>query len=126
MVDSILELREGYVAGLRTFRAEEGFFEGHFPGHPVVPAVLLVEGLAQTLAYYALLQQSAPRAFLVGIDRARFRAVVGPGVEVTYEVDVGEERFGVLTGRGRARVGSLKVAEATLKGFAGALGRPLG
>lgn len=126
MVDCVLELREGYVAGLRTFRADEAFFAGHFPGHPVVPGVLLVEGLAQTMAYYALVHQSAPRVFLVGIDRARFRAVVYPGTEVTFEVDVGEQRLGMLTGHGRVRVGSRKVAEADLRGFAGVPGRSLG
>ena len=54
LVDSITELREGFVVGVRTFRSEEPFFAGHFPGHPVVPGVLLLEGLAQTMAYHAL------------------------------------------------------------------------
>jgi len=119
MVDSVLELREGYVASTRLFREDEPFFAGHFPGHPVVPAVLLVEGLAQTMAYYALFQRSAPQVLLVGIDRARFRSAVEPGMRVTFEVEIGLERFGILTGHGRVRLGSHRVADATLKGFAG-------
>jgi len=119
MVDSVFEVREGYVAGSRLFREDEPFFASHFPGHPVVPAVLLVEGLAQTMAYYALFERSAPQVFLVGIDRARFRSAVEPGMRVTFEVKIGEERFGILTGHGRVRLGSHRVAEATLKGFAG-------
>jgi 3-hydroxyacyl-[acyl-carrier-protein] dehydratase len=126
LVDSVTELREGYVAAVRTFHPEEPFFAGHFPGHPVVPGVLLVEGLAQTMAYYALFQRLAAPVFLVGIDRARFRSVVGPGTQVTYEVEMGEQRFGILTGRGRVRVGNHKVAEATLKGFAGEPAKVLG
>jgi 3-hydroxyacyl-[acyl-carrier-protein] dehydratase len=126
MVDSVVELREGYVASTRTFRTAEPFFAGHFPGHPVVPGVLLVEGLAQTMAYYALFQQSAPQVFLVGIDRARFRSVVEAGMKVTFEVEVGEQRFGILTGQGRVRVGSRKVADAILKGFAGDTTKALG
>jgi 3-hydroxyacyl-[acyl-carrier-protein] dehydratase len=126
MVDRVVELREGHLTSLRTFRADEPFFSGHFPGHPVVPGVLLVEGLAQTMAYYALFHQSAPRVLLVGMDRVRFRSVVETGMEVTFEVEVGEQRFGLLAGRGRVRVGTRKVAEATLKGFAGKPGRALG
>jgi 3-hydroxymyristoyl/3-hydroxydecanoyl-(acyl carrier protein) dehydratase len=119
LVDSVTELRDGYVAAVRTFHPDEPFFAGHFPGQPVVPGVLLIEGLAQTMAYYALFQKSASRVFLVGIDRARFHSIVGPATQVTFEVEMGEQRFGILTGRGRVRVGNRKVAEATLKGFAG-------
>jgi 3-hydroxyacyl-[acyl-carrier-protein] dehydratase len=126
LVDTVTELREGYVAAIRTFHPEEPFFAGHFPGHPVVPGGLLLEGLAQTMAYYALLQQSASRVFLVGIDRARFRSVVGPATQVRFEVEIGEQRFGMLTGRGRVRVGTRSVAEATLKGFAGGPAKALG
>lgn len=117
MVSRIFELRDGYVAGLRTFRPDEPFFAGHFPGHPVVPGVLLIEGLAQTMAYYALVQESAPEVFLVGVDRARFRVRVEPGAEVIFEVKTGEQRFGLLTGHGRVSVSGRTVAEATLRGF---------
>jgi 3-hydroxyacyl-[acyl-carrier-protein] dehydratase len=126
MVDRVVELREGHVTGVRTFRPDEPFLAGHFPGNPVVPGVLLLEGLAQTMAYYALVDQTVRRLFLVGFDRVRFRSVVEPGTEVTFEVDVGEERFGMLTGQGRVRVGDRKVADATLQGFAGDPGKALG
>jgi len=126
MVESVFELREGYVAGLRTFRRDEPFFAGHFPGHPIVPGVLLLEGLAQTMAYYALFHQPAQRVFLVGVDRARFRAIVEPGTEVTFEVQMGEQRFGMLTGHGQVRAAGRMVAEATIKGFAGVPGRTFG
>jgi 3-hydroxyacyl-[acyl-carrier-protein] dehydratase len=126
MVERIFELREGYVAGVRTFREDEPFFAGHFPGHPIVPGVLLLEGLAQTMAYYALVHQSAPDVLLLGVERARFRAIVEPGTEVTFEVEMGEQRFGLNIGRGWVRVGGHTVAEATLKGFAGVRGQGLG
>jgi 3-hydroxyacyl-[acyl-carrier-protein] dehydratase len=124
-VDKILELTETKVIGVRTFREDEPYFSGHFPDHPVVPGVLLLEGLAQTMAYYALYHRKAPKVFLVGIDRARFRSIVEPGKEVTFEVSVGEERFGTLSGKGKVRAGTQRIAEAQLMGYAGDAGAML-
>lgn len=123
-VDRVVELEGTRIVGERTFRPEEPFFAGHFPGRPIVPGVLLVEGLAQTLAYFALRHRPAARVFLVGIDKARFRSVVEPGQLVRLEVQVGEERFGMLTARGVARAGGAKVADATLIGYSGDEARP--
>ncbi len=125
-IDRVLQLTEGSVVAARTFREDELFFAGHFPGQPIVPGVLLVEGLAQAMAYYALVNRPALRIYLVGIDRARFRSAVRPGSEVTFEVRMGEERFGILTGEGQARVGERRVADATLKGYSGDSSHPLG
>lgn len=119
LIERVVELNDRRVVAVRTFRADEPFFAGHFPGQPVVPGVYLVEGIAQTMAYYALLHRKAPRVFLVGIDRARFRSIVEPGVEVRFEVDVGDERFGMLTGRGKAMCAGKKVADASVTGYAG-------
>jgi 3-hydroxyacyl-[acyl-carrier-protein] dehydratase len=124
-VDRIVELTDTKVVGVRTFPPDEPYFKGHFPEHPVVPGVLLLEGLAQTMAYYALFHRKAPRVFLVGIDRARFRSIVEPGKEVTYEVTVGEERFGTLNGKGKVRAGETRIAEAELMGYAGDPGKML-
>lgn len=121
-IDRVVEVAERRIVAVRTFRAEEPFFAGHFPGQPVVPGVLLVEGLAQTLAYFALLQRASSKVFLVGIDRARFRSVVEPGEEVTFEVRVGEERFGMLSGEGKVRVGERRIADASLSGYSGGPG----
>jgi 3-hydroxymyristoyl/3-hydroxydecanoyl-(acyl carrier protein) dehydratase len=125
MVDSVVELREGYLASVRLFRKGEPFFGGHFPDHPLVPGVLLIEGLAQTMAYYALFHDSVRRVFLVGIEHARFHSPVEPETEVTYQVELAEDRFGILTGHGRVTVGDRRVATATLKGFAGNPGAAL-
>ena len=125
-VDRIIELTPTKVVGVRTFRADEDFFRGHFPGQPIVPGVLLIEGLAQTMGYYALHHRKASRVFLVGIDRARFRGMVEPGVEVTYTVDVGEERFGTLEGKGRVTAGTRRLADADVRGYAGEPGGIIG
>ena len=78
------------------------------------------------MAYYALVHQAAPQVLLLGVERARFRAIVEPGTEVTFEMEMGEQRFGMSIGRGWVRVDGRTVAEATLKGFAGVPGQGLG
>lgn len=125
-VDRIIEMTQTRVVGVRTFNADEHFFKGHFPDRPVVPGVLLLEGLAQTMAYFALTQRPAQRVFLVGIDKARFRGMVEPGTEVRYEVEVGDERFGTLNGKGRVRAGQRRIADADLMGYAGEAGGMIG
>lgn len=124
-VDRVLELSEKRIVAERTFRADESYFQGHFPDRPIVPGVLLLEGLAQTMAYLALSAKSAQRVFLVGIDHARFRGFVEPGTTVTYEVETGEERFSTLSGKGRVRAGKRRIADAELLGYAGSEGGPL-
>ena len=124
-IDRVVEMADRKIVAVRTFREDEPFFKGHFPDHPVVPGVLLIEALAQTMAYFALSHAPKGRVFLVGIDRARFRSIVSPGVELTLEVTIGEERLGVLAGKGKVLAGSTRVADASLMGYAGPEGGPL-
>jgi len=122
-VDRIVELSPKRVVGVRTFRPDEPFFQGHFPNKPIVPGVLLIEGLAQTMAYYALSAKKAEAVFLVGIDTARFRGVVEPNVEVRFEIDIPEEeRFGTLIGKGKVVANGKRVADADVRGYAGKAG----
>jgi 3-hydroxyacyl-[acyl-carrier-protein] dehydratase len=124
-VDRVLELTEKKIIAERTFRADESYFAGHFPDKPIVPGVLLLEGLAQTMAYLSLSIRKADRIFLIGIDKARFRGFVEPGTTVTYQVETGEERFSTLNGRGWVRDGKRRIADAELIGYAGSEGGPL-
>jgi 3-hydroxyacyl-[acyl-carrier-protein] dehydratase len=117
-IDRVVELSEDRVVAVRTFQVDEPFFLGHFPDRPVVPAVVLIEGLAQAMAYHSLLHRPSREIFLVGIDRARFRSPIGFGIEVTFEVRVGEQRFGLMKGRGEVRTITQHVASATLLGYA--------
>lgn len=118
-VDRVLRLEPALIVAERTFTPEEPFFRGHFPDRPIVPGVILLEGLAQTMAYASLARRPAEQVFLVGVERARFRGVVEPGATVTFEVDLtGEERFGMHTHRGKVSVLGRRVADATLTGYA--------
>ncbi len=106
-VDRILELEAGTRAlGEKLVTVNEPFFQGHFPEVPIMPAVLIIEALAQVGAV-ALLSMPAYQGKLVyfaGIDKARFRRPVYPGDVLRLEVSLEKIRRGIGKGRGRATV----------------------
>jgi 3-hydroxyacyl-[acyl-carrier-protein] dehydratase len=103
LVDRILEedRERGYIRGQKGVTAGEWFFQGHFPEMPVMPGVLQVEALAQTLGIYVgRLEQFAGQVGLfAGIDECKFRRVVQPGDVLTLEVTV--EKLGRRMGKAR-------------------------
>ncbi len=116
-IDEVLACDAQSARALRTFRPDEDFFRGHFPGRPIVPGVILLESMAQTFAYMALAAAPGVKGvFLTGIDRARFRKPVLPGECVEITVRLEGSRMGLMLGRAEARVGNVKVADARLSG----------
>lgn len=107
LVDRILEMEEGTRAvGQKLVTINEPFFQGHFPGHPVMPGVLIIEALAQTGAV-AFMSQPAYRGKLAlfgGVDKVRFRRQVVPGDLLRLEVTIDKVKRGVGKGSGRATV----------------------
>jgi len=118
LVDRILELEPGRrVVGLKNVTINEPFFQGHFPGHPIMPGVLIVEALAQAGGVLLLTGVDDPRGKLVyfsGIDGARFRRPVLPGDVLTLECQLTKLKGAICKMRATARVGDEKVAEADL------------
>ncbi|HEV7764934.1 MAG TPA: 3-hydroxyacyl-ACP dehydratase FabZ [Thermoanaerobaculia bacterium] len=118
LVDRILEIEEGKrIVGLKNVSANEQFFQGHFPGAPVMPGVLIVEAMAQCCAVLFLrdLPDRDKKLFLFGgIDKARFRKPVVPGDQLILECEVLQKRAGTVRMRGTAKVDGALVAQAEM------------
>lgn len=119
LIDRILEISEDgqRIVGLKNVSANEQFFQGHFPGMPVMPGVLIVEAMAQCAAVLFLrgIEDRDRKLFLFGgVDKARFRRQVVPGDQLILECEVLQRRASTVKIRGRARVGEIVVAEAEL------------
>jgi len=119
LVDRILEIHEDgkRIVGLKNVSANEQFFQGHFPGAPVMPGVLIVEAMAQCAAVLFLreIEDRDKKLFLFGgVDKARFRKPVVPGDQLILDCEVLQRRASTVKVKGTARVNDNVVAEAEL------------
>ena len=123
LVDRILEIELGKrVVGLKNVTINEPFFAGHYPGHPIMPGVLILEAMAQ-VGGFLLMRSLNLRAvnkvlYFTGIDRARFRRPVVPGDQIRFEVDLIQRRRHVCRMKGVALVDGKTAAEAEMNAVA--------
>ena len=119
LVDRIVEMELGKrVVGIKNVTINEPFFPGHFPGHPIMPGVLIVEAMAQVGAVL-LMRSLDARAekkviYFTGIDKARFRRPVVPGDQLRFEVEILQLRRQLCRMKGAAYVDGKLVAEAEM------------
>ncbi len=106
------------VAGIKNVTMNEPFFQGHFPSRPVMPGVLILEGMAQAggcMAYYSLPDTVGEKLiYFAGIDKARFRKPVVPGDRIVFELELLKMKRMIMVMAGRAFVDGGLVAEAEL------------
>ncbi len=118
-VDRIVELVAGErVVGIKNVSAGEPFFEGHFPGYPVMPGVIILESLAQTGAIMMLSVEDDDGGdkipFFAGVDKVKFRRQVVPGDQLRLELIVLKQRSGTCRLQGKAFVDGELAAEAEI------------
>jgi UDP-3-O-[3-hydroxymyristoyl] N-acetylglucosamine deacetylase/3-hydroxyacyl-[acyl-carrier-protein] dehydratase len=117
LIDRILSLEETRVVGIKNVTINEPFFVGHFPGHPIMPAVLIVEAMAQCGGVLLLNRVDRPKdklVYFMGIDNAKFRKPVRPGDQLRFELTLLRLKQRICKMEGKAYVDGDLVAEAEL------------
>jgi len=119
MVDRVVELDPGHrIVTLKNVTINEPFFQGHFPGNPIMPGVLILEAMAQSAG--VLTFESLPPekrnilVYFMGIDRARFRRMVVPGDQLVIEIILKRLKTRAVKATGQARVDGELAVEAEL------------
>jgi 3-hydroxyacyl-[acyl-carrier-protein] dehydratase len=124
LVDRITELTPGeYIEGLKNISISEPVFQGHFPGHPIYPGVMIIEGMAQAGGVLAFKSMNATSqeeienkvVYFMSIDNAKFRSPVTPGDQLVYKLSVIKNKGAVWQLDGKAYVDDKMVAQAELK-----------
>jgi 3-hydroxyacyl-[acyl-carrier-protein] dehydratase len=119
LIDRIIGMRgDEFAIGIKNVTANEPQFMGHFPGRPIFPGVLMIEGMAQTAGALCVLSGEAAggqaQVFFMTIDKAKFRRPVVPGDTIEYHMTKLKRKRNMWWFRGEAKVGGQRVAEAEI------------
>lgn len=117
LVDRIVELEDKKIVGIKNVTINEPFFQGHFPGHPIMPGVLIIEAMAQVGGMLMMGTIEEPEnkvVYFIGLDNVRWRRPVTPGDQIRFELEVVQIRGSVCKMRGVAKVDGELAAEADM------------
>lgn len=116
MIDRIINVDgDNSAVGIKNVSVNEPIFQGHFPGHPIFPGVLIIEGMAQTagaIAIHADKNDSRPLVYMVTVDKAKFRSPARPGDVLEYHIKKIKRRRAMGWYEAKAMVGDTLIAEA--------------
>lgn len=120
LVDKIVEMEIGKrVVGIKNVTINEPFFQGHFPGRPIMPGVLILEAMAQVAGVMSMKMVPPDQVknkviFFMTIDKAKFRKPVVPGDQIRFEMEVLKVRSAIVNFKGQAVVDGAVAAEAEM------------
>jgi UDP-3-O-[3-hydroxymyristoyl] N-acetylglucosamine deacetylase/3-hydroxyacyl-[acyl-carrier-protein] dehydratase len=118
LVDRILEIEEGKrIVGLKNVTINEPFFQGHFPGHAIMPGVLIIEAMAQVGGMLLMGSAADPEStvvYFMSLDNVKFRRPVKPGDQIRFELEIEQIRGRICKMRGVGKVEGEVVAEADM------------
>jgi 3-hydroxyacyl-[acyl-carrier-protein] dehydratase len=116
LVDRMVEVAQNRVVGIKNVTINEPFFQGHFPGYPIMPGVLILEAMAQVggVAALTMKENIGKLAFFLSIDNAKFRRPVVPGDQLRIEVDLLKAKMGVIKIHAVAKVDDKVATEADM------------
>ncbi len=119
LIDRVLSVdTDKGIEALKNVTINEPFFQGHFPGKPVMPGVLMLEGMAQAGGIFAFTNRpeyvGEKLLYFAGLDKVRFRKPVGPGDQLIYKVELVKQKRGIWKMAGNGFVDGQKVVEAEL------------
>lgn len=117
LVDKVVEIEENRIVGIKNVTVNEPFFQGHFPGLPIMPGVLILEAMAQVSGLYYLQTVENPEQYVfyfAGLDNVKFRKPVVPGDQLRMEIDVVRSRKNSCKTKGTALVDGEIAAQAEI------------
>ena len=119
LIDRLVDVRHDHSAiGVKNVSVNEPFFQGHFPGHPVMPGVLIIESMAQTAAALVIStlgpNAGIPIVYFMSVKNAKFRKPVTPGDQLRLTLEKERRRGNVWRFNGTGRVGDVVVAQACI------------
>ncbi len=119
LLDRVVSIEGKHLVAIKNVTINEPFFQGHFPGFPIMPGVLIVEAMAQAGGFLAIHLAGETlgerKVFFMTIDSARFRKPVVPGDQLRFEIDIEQRRGTIWRVFGKAYVGETLVCDAELQ-----------